>query len=182
MPGDHRAAAIRPRQRRQDVHHRRLAGPVGAEQAEDLAAPDVEADVAQGDNANRTIFRSRRHTALSVLGIRFLLSRVRSTTGPPGRVPRSAESISSSRRRASRSVPSARPGTARQAIRPWPARSRRLSYHQSRCSTPRCDTPAIRWRDPGPGSVSRTGSRRVGVELHRSIVDRTDGRSGIVPT
>lgn len=48
VAGDHRASAIRRDQGGQDVHRRRLARAVGAEDAEYLAGCGVEVDAAQG--------------------------------------------------------------------------------------------------------------------------------------
>ena len=46
--GDERLAAARRYQRREHPHHGRLAGAVGAEQSEDLAATDLEVDLVDG--------------------------------------------------------------------------------------------------------------------------------------
>ena len=51
-PGDNRLAFGGRHEPRQDPHRRRLAGPVGAEKAEDFAALDAEADIVdRGDAA-----------------------------------------------------------------------------------------------------------------------------------
>ena len=49
-PGDARAARVRLEQGGEDAHRRRLAGTVGAEQAEDGALLRVEVDAVEGDD------------------------------------------------------------------------------------------------------------------------------------
>ena len=51
VAADARVAALRRIQRRQDAHRRRLAGAVGADEAEHLAALDAERDVVNGVDA-----------------------------------------------------------------------------------------------------------------------------------
>src|SRR4051794_11026197 len=175
---DVRDAAADRQERRQDADRRRLAGAVGAEQAEHLALPDLEVDAVDG-----ALLAEREDEALAADGRRRVrhatrssVSSSRSRAGTDARSAAtssgssSASAAASSRSRSPRkrrsllvaaAVSSRRaarrsPGSRRRSSSPWPTRwpTSVLTVFGARCKAPAASPTPI----PGWASTSRSSS------------------------
>ena len=184
MAGDARAAAGRARERAQHVDRRRLAGAVGPEEAEHLAARDLEADAAHRLDLPEGLLRARRprlpdsccHSNITVNGFSRGIARAQEASDPgddpgPGDGPlhRARLRLRHGRRRRARGRRLGEdgvqllPGQGGPRLQPGPSPPRRAhrrdphppARHLARGAVPPADRRAHRPRGARRGSADR---------------------------